>query len=117
MPLVWPPGGGALTHHFNLTSPVIALGLGIIIAFRTARSITEPLTNLMKVARLIGDTGDLEHTIELKQEDEIGELARTFAKMVAYLKEMAAVSESLAGGDLTVEVNPRSTPDTLRNAC
>jgi methyl-accepting chemotaxis protein len=105
-----------LTIVFSVISTLIALGLGIIIAFRTARSITEPLTNLMKVARLIGDTGDLEHTIELKQEDEIGELARTFAKMVAYLKEMAAVSESLAGGDLTVAVKPRSTHDTLGNA-
>ncbi len=105
-----------LTILFSVISTLIALGLGIVIAFRTARSITEPLTNLMKVARLIGDTGDLEHTIELKQEDEIGELARTFAKMVAYLKEMASVSESLAGGDLTVEVKPRSTHDTLGNA-
>ncbi len=105
-----------LTILFSVISTLIALGLGIVIAFRTARSITEPLTNLMKVARLIGDTGDLEHTIELKQDDEIGELARTFAKMVAYLKEMAAVSESLAGGDLTVEVKPRSTHDTLGNA-
>jgi methyl-accepting chemotaxis protein len=105
-----------LTIVFSIISTLIALGLGIIIAYRTARSITEPLTNLMKVARLIGDTGDLEHTIELKQDDEIGQLARTFAKMVAYLKEMAAVSESLAGGDLTVEVKPRSTHDTLGNA-
>ncbi|HEY6337720.1 MAG TPA: methyl-accepting chemotaxis protein [Candidatus Sulfotelmatobacter sp.] len=105
-----------LTILFSVISTLIALGLGAVIAYRTARSITEPLTNLMKVARQIGDTGDLEHTIELKQEDEIGELARTFAKMVTYLKEMASVSESLAGGDLTVEVKPRSTHDTLGNA-
>ena len=35
------------------------------IAFRTAKSITEPLTNLMNVARGIGNTGDLEHNIDL----------------------------------------------------
>jgi methyl-accepting chemotaxis protein len=105
-----------LTIVFSVISTLIALGLGVVIAYRTARSITEPLTNLMKVARQIGDTGDLEHTIDLKQEDEIGELARTFSKMVIYLKEMAAVSESLAGGDLTVEVKPRSSHDTLGNA-
>jgi methyl-accepting chemotaxis protein len=105
-----------LTIVFSVISTLIALGLGAVIAYRTAKSITEPLTNLMNVARQIGDTGDLEHTIDLKQEDEIGELARTFSKMVIYLKEMAAVSESLAGGDLTVEVKPRSTHDTLGNA-
>jgi methyl-accepting chemotaxis protein len=105
-----------LTIVFSVISTLIALILGGAIAFRTARSITLPLTNLMKIARQIGDTGDLEHTIEIKQDDEIGELARTFAKMVVYLKEMAAVSESLAGGDLSVEVKPRSTHDTLGNA-
>jgi methyl-accepting chemotaxis protein len=36
--------------------------------------------------------------------------------MVTYLKEMASVSESIAGGDLTVEVKPRSSHDTLGHA-
>jgi len=105
-----------LTVVFSSISTLIALILGGAIAYRTAKSITGPLTNLMKIAQQIGDTGDLEHTIEIKQDDEIGQLARTFAKMVVYLKEMAAVSESLAGGDLSVEVKPRSTHDTLGNA-
>jgi methyl-accepting chemotaxis protein len=104
------------TITVSLLSTIIALGLGGAIAFRTARSITQPLTNLMNVARGIGNTGDLEHNIDVNRDDEIGELARTFAKMVIYLKEMAGVSESIAGGDLTVEVKPRSTHDTLGNA-
>jgi methyl-accepting chemotaxis protein len=100
----------------SMLSTMVALGLGAVIAFRTAKSISEPLTNLMMVARQIGNTGDLEHTIDVNRNDEIGELARTFAKMVIYLKEMASVSESIAGGDLTVEVKPRSNNDTLGNA-
>ena len=100
----------------SLLSTLLALGLGGAIAYRTAKSITEPLTNLMTVARQIGNTGDLEHTIDLKRDDEIGELARSFSKMVTYLKEMASVSESIARGDLTVEVKPRSAHDTLGNA-
>ncbi len=105
-----------LTILAAIISTLVALGLGIIVAFRTAKEITDPLTNLMKVSRQIGDTGDLEHSIDVNRQDEIGELARTFAKMVTYLKEMAGVSESIAGGDLTVEVKPRSTHDTLGNA-
>jgi len=100
----------------SLLSTLLAVSLGGVIAFRTAKSITEPLTNLMNVARGIGNTGDLEHNIDVSREDEIGELARTFTKMVTYLKEMAGVSESIAGGDLRVEVKPRSTHDTLGNA-
>jgi len=95
---------------------LVALCLGGVIAFRTARAITEPLANLMSVANGIGNTGDLEHNIELNRDDEIGELARTFHKMVTYLKEMAGISESIAGGDLSVEVKPRSSHDTLGNA-
>ncbi len=100
----------------SLISTLLALSLGSIIAYRTAKSITQPLTNLMNVARAIGNTGDLEHNIDLNRDDEIGELARTFHKMVTYLKEMAGVSEAIAGGDLTLEVKPRSSHDTLGNA-
>ena len=99
-----------------LLSTLLALALGVVIAYRTAKSITEPLTNLMQVAAQIGDAGDLDHEIDVKGNDEIGGLARTFSKMVTYLKEMAAVSEAIAEGKLTVQVEPRSKNDTLGNA-
>ena len=104
------------TILISLLFTLAALSVGAVIAYRTATGITEPLTNLMNVARGIGNTGDLEHNIDTSRSDEIGELARTFHKMVTYLKEMAAVSEAIAGGDLTLEVKPRSSHDTLGNA-
>ena len=97
-------------------STLVALALGVGIAFRTSKSITDPLSKLMNVAQQIGNTGDLEHNIDMKRQDEIGELARTFNNMVIYLKEMAGISESIAGGDLSVQVQPRSKNDTLGNA-
>ena len=103
-------------RRFSLCKHAGRALLGVAVAFTTAKSITEPLTKLMQVSRQIGDTGDLEHSIDVKREDEIGELARSFAKMVTYLKEMAGVSEAIAGGDLTVQVKPRSSQDTLGNA-
>jgi len=98
-----------------LLSTLLAVGLGVVIAYRTSDSITQPLANLMTVAQQIGNTGDLEHNIDIKRQDEIGELARTFSNMVVYLKEMASVSEAIAGGDLGVQVTPRSKNDTLGN--
>ena len=83
---------------------------------KTAKSISEPLTHLITVAREIGDSGDLDQNIDIHRNDEIGALATTFNNMVAYLKEMANVSMSVAEGDLTVEVVPRSKRDTLGNA-
>ncbi len=105
-----------MTTLVSFLGLILALGLGAFIAFRTSKSITDPLGHLMGVAREIGESGDLEHTIDINRDDEIGELGRTFAKMVAYLKEMATVSEAIARGDLTVEVEPRSKRDTLGNA-
>jgi methyl-accepting chemotaxis protein len=95
---------------------LLALLAGGIIAFLTAKSITEPLTHLITVAREIGDSGDLDQNIDIHRNDEIGALATTFNNMVAYLKEMASVSMAVAEGDLTVEVVPRSKRDTLGNA-
>lgn len=104
------------TGAVALLSTLFALGLGIFIAYSSAKSITEPLNNLMGIAQQIGKTGDLDHNIDIQRQDEIGELARTFGAMVKYLKEMAALSESIAGGDLAIEVQPRSTNDTLGHA-
>ncbi len=94
----------------------LAILAGGLIAVYTAKSITEPLTHLITVAREIGDSGDLDQNIDIHRNDEIGALATTFNNMVAYLKEMAGVSMAVAEGDLTVEVVPRSKRDTLGNA-
>jgi methyl-accepting chemotaxis protein len=100
----------------NIGGTILALLVGIFAAWRTAKSITEPLTHLITVAREIGDSGDLDQNIDIHRNDEIGALATTFNNMVAYLKEMANVSMAVAEGDLTVEVVPRSKRDTLGNA-
>ena len=55
--------------------------LGVVIAYRTANSITEPLTNLMNVARGRSATPAIWSTTSTSnRDDEIGELARTFAQ-------------------------------------
>ena len=104
------------TVAIALISTLVALVLGIVIAYTSAKSITQPLNELMTVAQRIGNAGDLDHEINISRKDEIGELARTFSSMVSYLREMASVSEAIAGGNLSVEVIPRSKQDTLGNA-
>src|SRR5437879_517195 len=95
---------------------LLAILFGGLVAFKTAKSISEPLNHLITVAREIGDSGDLDQNIDIHRNDEIGALATTFNNMVAYLKEMAGVSMAVAEGDLSVEVVPRSKRDTLGNA-
>src|SRR6204780_4193067 len=63
------------TIVISLLRTLLAVSLGAAVAYRTANSITQPLNALMNVARGIGNTGDLEHNIDLNRADEIGELA------------------------------------------
>src|SRR5215469_11354230 len=105
-----------LTILVSAIATMIALAIGSVVAYSTAQSITAPLSKLIRVAKLISETGDLDHEIDIKRSDEIGELGRTFEGMVKYLKEMAAASEAIAAGELNLEVKPRSENDTLGNA-
>jgi len=109
-------GAAIATVAVAVISSLLAVGLGVFIAFRTARGITKPLTRLIHVAEQIGQSGDLNQTVDVHADDEVGQLARTFDSMVKYLKEMASVSEAIAGGNLGVEIRPRSANDTLANA-
>lgn len=95
---------------------LIALALGGAIAFYTARSIKEPLYHLIDVARKIGDSGDLDQSIDIHRADEVGMLAENFNKMIVHLKEMASVSAAIAEGELSVYVQPRSQQDTMAKA-
>ena len=100
----------------TLVGCLLVIVLGAVIAHRAAKSITEPLSRMIHVAREIWETGDLDQGVEFQRQDEIGELARSFSRMVAYLREMAANSEAIAGGDLSREAAPRSKRDTLGQA-
>jgi methyl-accepting chemotaxis protein len=95
---------------------VISWLIALTIVSRMRRTITAPLNELIVVARAISDSGDLEHHVDVTRKDELGELARSFDGMIGYLKEMAAVSEGIAGGDLSCAVSPRSERDVLGHA-
>ncbi|MGE5324407.1 MAG: methyl-accepting chemotaxis protein [Actinomycetota bacterium] len=95
---------------------VLMLLMGGFIAWRVSKSITNPLNQLIAVAGQIANTGDLDTKLEVRGEDEAAQLSAAFEKMVLYLREMAGHSESIAGGDLSVQINPRSNRDTLGQA-
>jgi methyl-accepting chemotaxis protein len=104
---------GTITLWVSLIGTLLAAALAVVIALKTTQAITRPLNSLMIVAGEIGNSGDLDQRVDMDSEDEVGQLAKTFNNMVAYLKEMSTVSEAIAGGDLAVEVQPRSKRDTL----
>jgi methyl-accepting chemotaxis protein len=105
-----------LSAILTTVGTLIAVVLGVVVAFYTAKSIKEPLYHLIEVARKIGDSGDLDQTIDVHRSDEVGVLAENFNKMIVHLKEMASVSAAIAEGQLAVTVQPRSNQDTMAKA-
>ncbi|HTS13151.1 MAG TPA: methyl-accepting chemotaxis protein [Candidatus Limnocylindrales bacterium] len=95
---------------------LFAIVLGCLVAFRTAKSIKDPLYHLIEVAHRIGDTGDLDQSIDIRRMDEVGILADNFNKMITHLREMASVSTAIAEGQLSVTILPRSQNDTMARA-
>jgi methyl-accepting chemotaxis protein len=95
---------------------LIAIIVGGFVAFTTAKSIKDPLYHLIEVAHEIGNTGDLDQTIDIHRDDEVGVLAQNFNNMITHLREMASVSAAIAEGQLSVTIQPRSQQDTLAKA-
>lgn len=97
----------------------IFLGIGVLaiaLMFLLNRVIANPLGTITTAAARIA-AGDLGVSIDLgEREDEVGRLTRAFSVMVGYLKDMAATSRQVAGGDLSVTVKPVSDRDILGNA-
>jgi methyl-accepting chemotaxis protein len=103
----------ALSTIITTAGTLLAILLGGFVAFATAKSIKEPLYHLIEVAHQIGESGDLDQSIDIHRDDEVGVLAQNFNKMIIHLKEMAAVSAAIAEGQLSVSVKPRSAQDTM----
>ncbi len=103
----------ALSTIITTVGTFLAILIGGFVAFFTAKSIKEPLYHLIEVAHRIGESGDLDQSIDIHRNDEVGLLASNFNKMIVHLKDMAAVSAAIAEGQLSVSVQPRSPQDTM----
>ncbi len=74
------------TLRAGFISSVIGFVLAIGVGFLTARSFTKPLEHLLGVIRSMS-AGDLEQRADIRQNDEIGELAWAFNEMADELEE------------------------------
>ena len=89
----------------------------LIVGLLVARNISLPLGKITRAAEQIA-AGDPE--VELPdvagRSDEVGQLARSFARMGGVLAEVAVVNTRIAQGDLTVTVTPQSSADKFGTA-
>ncbi len=95
-----------------ISSIVIALLIAIVSATWIALSISRALGSAVDLANAVA-IGDLSRKIEVKTDDEIGDLVKSLNAMTANLNTTAAVANEIAHGNLTVEAKRMSDKDTL----
>lgn len=94
-----------------LAAAAIALSALAIVALN--RAIAVPIVGAAGAATRIA-AGELDiSTPGEHRQDEIGELARAFNHMTASLRDLAAIADHIADGDLTDPIRPRSKRDRL----
>jgi methyl-accepting chemotaxis protein len=81
----------------------------------TRATIGKPLASLVKTSKALAE-GDVNQEINVKSNDEVGNLAAAYSRVIDYMKEMAEVTSRMADGDLTIEVKPRSERDVVGHA-
>jgi methyl-accepting chemotaxis protein len=106
--------------------PLLGLVLsaaGIAVAWKLSHIIVEPITRLTRMTLRLS-RGELElleegeQSLELdpQTQDEAAQLLRSTLEMVRSMQEMVATAVSIAHGDLSVKVHPRSDKDALGKA-
>jgi methyl-accepting chemotaxis protein len=90
--------------------------LALILFWLAARAwVMNPLSSLKRMSEALA-LGDVDQEIRVKYDDEIGDMAASYAKVVDYLKEIADITTKIADGDLSVQIKPRSEKDILSNS-
>ena len=74
--------------NIRIVIPVVVL-LIILLGVGIALLVLRPLKRLVRTANLIA-AGDLDHTVEIKSQDEIGQLSQAIQKMQGELKGMVS---------------------------
>ncbi len=102
-----------------VSAAVIVVCVGIMAAY-LKKTVSSPLAEITRVARYLeqgnlGLTSGEEISVNVRSNDEIGELGRIFEgtiqRLRAYIGEISEVLESIAGGDLTAETRQNYVGD------
>ncbi|MBA4386136.1 MAG: hypothetical protein C0410_15480, partial [Anaerolinea sp.] len=93
----------------GLVMTIIALGLIIYI---TGWVVANPVIRLSKAAETIA-TGDLNVSVQIKSQDELGKMGTAFNSIVSYLKGMAHIAAKIADGDLRDDIELNSDKDEM----
>jgi len=111
----------AANDTFNSAQLLIIAGCAVIvliitvIGFVLGGSISRNILSMAGTADKISN-GELDVKINLNSNDEIGDMAKSFTRMISYIQNIASTANKVAAGDLTEEIAVISQKDVLGNA-
>ncbi len=91
---------------------VVCLCIATVVA---RRMFVVPIKKLQTAAKGLAE-GDIEQKIEIKSNDEFGDLAQDLENMIGNIGKQAHIAERVADGDLTVVCTPASEKDVMGKA-
>jgi methyl-accepting chemotaxis protein len=114
----------AVIMIISIALAIFAMFIGVIMAVIVSGAISRPVIALSGFLNRAGTTGDVTVTPEEERElerhmqgkDEIGQMMSNCGSFIDHVVNIAQELESVAKGDLTVEVERKSADDTLGNA-
>ncbi len=89
--------------------------ISVLVGLALSRMFSTIVNQLVTASNKIA-LGEIDKRIEYTSKDEFGKLADSFRGMIAYMHGIAVAAESIGKGNLNVQVNSKSTNDTLSNS-
>ncbi len=98
---------------------IVVAVIAVIVTFAYAalliKGITVPVNKLVVAAKELS-AGNVDVDCRKIHDDDLGMLMDEFAGMAANIREQASIADTVARGDMTISVRPRSDKDLLGNA-
>ncbi|MBF0106252.1 MAG: response regulator [Deltaproteobacteria bacterium] len=95
---------------------ILLTALGAFVAARIlTRRLTAPITALSQTAKKVA-VGELVQTTNINAQNEIGEMAQSFNRVVENLKKVVFQANTIASGDFSNDVTPLSDKDEMGTA-
>ncbi len=91
---------------------ILAMLLAFALAVLFARPMAQAANRVTRWARLLA-AGDLGFEVQVRSQDELGQVAMAFQEVVNAQREFADAARAVAEGNLTRSVTPRSEADVL----